>query len=117
VILSANYNDKGLPVEDLQKRWRIEEDVCGLYLVVPTNAAMASVIDDQHLLLGFDHAEDARKTIGVQALFDRFRIVAQSTNPLKLEEKLSAVIDFAREVDFADQLFQESGKGRERVKK
>ncbi len=297
VILSANYNDKGLPIEDQEKRWRIEEDECGPYLVVPTNAAMASVIDGQHRLLGFDHAEDARKdmellcsvyidlpvayqaylfatininqrkvdkslayeqfgynldeepqeswapdklavfftrklnlnpespmyqrikiapldadlvfppvsdghwqvstacvvegllslfsskpqsdrdllhtkslsarhrnilpqdnsplrdyylacddaklwslievylllvkktlwdkatsssyirkTIGVQALFDVFRVVAQSTNPLNLEKKLTTVIASAREVDFADQFFQASGKGRGRVK-
>lgn len=32
VILSANYDDKGLPIQDEAKRWKIEEDKAVLIL-------------------------------------------------------------------------------------
>lgn len=57
-----------------------------------------------------------RKTIGVQALFDVFRVVAQKTDPEKLGDNLSSAIRASRAVDFSDQFFQASGKGRVRVK-
>jgi len=61
VILSANYNDQGTLSDDLDLRWRIETDDCGDHLVIPSGKPMASVIDGQHRLLGFDHAKDERK--------------------------------------------------------
>ncbi len=61
VILSANYNDNGALQENPESRWRIESATCGDYLVIPSDARMASVIDGQHRLLGFDHCREERR--------------------------------------------------------
>lgn len=61
VILSANYDDKGSLVEDESNRWKVETDNCGDYLVIPSPARMASVIDGQHRLLGFDYCMEERR--------------------------------------------------------
>ena len=61
VILSANYNDQGSLIEEELKRWRIETDKCGDFLIIPSAERMASVIDGQHRLLGFDHCDDDRR--------------------------------------------------------
>lgn len=56
------------------------------------------------------------KTIGVQALFDVFRVVALRTPIEDLEPELATVLKSASSIDFGDQFFQASGKGRVRVK-
>lgn len=57
-----------------------------------------------------------RKTIGIPALFDVFRIIALKTPREELEPRLEVVFRAASSVDFADQFFQASGKGRVQVK-
>ncbi len=62
VILSANYINDGVLQEDETKRWRVEKTPSGGFeLVIPTADQMASVIDGQHRLLGFDFCEEKRK--------------------------------------------------------
>lgn len=67
IILAANYINYGELQEDAHDRWRIETGDGGTYrLVIPTNKPMASVIDGQHRLLGFDHCSDDR--LGMELL-------------------------------------------------
>lgn len=61
VILAANYINNGEFQEDPERRWRIESDSCGEIVVVPSGQRMASVIDGQHRLLGFDHCKEERR--------------------------------------------------------
>ena len=60
IILAANYSPVyGLIEEDEDIRWRIEpsdDDDC-LSLVVPQNRKLAPIIDGQHRLFGFSHAD------------------------------------------------------------
>lgn len=62
VILAANYINYGALQEDVSLRWRVEVWTDGSYrLVIPSERAMASVIDGQHRLLGFDYCRAERK--------------------------------------------------------
>jgi DNA phosphorothioation-associated DGQHR protein 1 len=61
IILAANYINYGELQEDPEKRWRIERTDGRYTLVVPTLEKMASVIDGQHRLLGFEHCEPERR--------------------------------------------------------
>ena len=62
VILAANYINFGVLQEDVKLRWRIEaHGDQGYRLIIPTKQAMASVIDGQHRLLGFDYCDPKRK--------------------------------------------------------
>ena len=62
IILAANYIDNGEFQEDDKKRWEIKPVSEKTYkLIIPTSEKMASVIDGQHRLLGFDHCDPARK--------------------------------------------------------
>lgn len=62
IILSANYINEGELQEDTSKRWSVEDKGNGTFeLVIPTSSPMASVIDGQHRMLGFDHCDEARK--------------------------------------------------------
>lgn len=57
-----------------------------------------------------------RKTVGIQALFDLLRFLAQQSGSTISELQLNTVIGASSTVDFADPSFQASGKGRVRVK-
>lgn len=63
IILAANYINYGELQEDETKRWYIEEDGKNCTLVVPTLETMASVIDGQHRLFGFDFCEPERRSM------------------------------------------------------
>ncbi len=64
LILAANYIDDGVFQEDEEKRWRVEQDAhLGWHVVIPSGARMATVIDGQHRLLGFDYCEEERKSM------------------------------------------------------
>lgn len=64
IILAANYIDYGELKEDETNRWRVESvNGAGFQLVVPTSEKMASVIDGQHRLLGFDYCKPERKSM------------------------------------------------------
>jgi DNA phosphorothioation-associated DGQHR protein 1 len=64
IILAANYIDYGELQEDEVTRWRVEStDHSAFHLVIPSAKKMASVIDGQHRLLGFEYCEPARKTM------------------------------------------------------
>ncbi len=56
-----------------------------------------------------------RKTVGIQALFDVLRAVAEKT-PEQLEESLAETLDHSSKLDFGDNFFQASGKGRVRIR-
>jgi len=61
IILAANYIDGGDFQVDASKRWRLESKGSGTRLIIPTMDKMASVIDGQHRLLGFDYCLPQRK--------------------------------------------------------
>jgi len=61
IILAANYINDGELQENPEKRWRIEDSNGSYRLVIPTLEQMASVIDGQHRLLGFDFCKPERR--------------------------------------------------------
>lgn len=62
IILAANYINNGVLQEDPTVRWRVEKNGARCYdFVIPTDKPMASVIDGQHRLLGFDFCRDERR--------------------------------------------------------
>ena len=66
IILAANYVETGELQEDEEKRWKIElvGEKRKIYeLIIPTSEPMASVVDGQHRLLGFEHCDPERKNM------------------------------------------------------
>jgi len=61
IILAANYINYGDIQLDEKKRWKVEKHGSGWQLVIPTPEKMASIIDGQHRLLGFDFAKPERR--------------------------------------------------------
>jgi len=62
IILAGNYIKNGEFQEDENKRWKIIPEKNGAYrLEIPTDSQMASVIDGQHRLLGFDYCDIERR--------------------------------------------------------
>ena len=60
IILSVNYRQDGDYEEDEMLQWHSEKDANGFsYLVIPTEAPLASIIDGQHRLEGFRNVEKA----------------------------------------------------------
>lgn len=57
-----------------------------------------------------------RKTIGVQALFDVLRTLGLRYDRAVLIDKALSVLAAVESIDFADDFFQASGKGRVRVR-
>jgi DNA phosphorothioation-associated DGQHR protein 1 len=65
IILAGNYDSFGNLIENESLRWRIESDECGESLVIPSGGKVASVVDGQHRLLGFDHCQDDRRDMSL----------------------------------------------------
>lgn len=65
IILAGNYDDSGKLIEDEASRWRVGTDDCGEYLVIPSARKVASVVDGQHRLLGFDHCREDRRDMSL----------------------------------------------------
>jgi DNA phosphorothioation-associated DGQHR protein 1 len=63
IILAANYINDGELQENPEKRWRVEESNGRYTLIIPTLDQMASVIDGQHRLLGFDFCKPERQSM------------------------------------------------------
>jgi len=63
IILAANYINYGELQEDSEKRWRVESENGHYTLVLPTLEKMASIIDGQHRMLGFDFCDPARRNM------------------------------------------------------
>lgn len=64
IILAANYINDGEFQEDEDKQWRVENDSnSAWHLVIPSSEKMASIIDGQHRLLGFDYCDTERKSM------------------------------------------------------
>lgn len=61
IILAANYVEYGSLQEDPARRWTVGHDENGVWLTIPTGERMASVIDGQHRLLGFDYCIPERR--------------------------------------------------------
>lgn len=56
IILGANVDEKGDPIDDLELKWQIEKEGGINYLVVPLKKRNARIIDGQHRLRGFDYS-------------------------------------------------------------
>src|SRR5204863_741809 len=52
------------------------------------------------------------KTVGIQALFDILRNIARDAEMRDIPDKANSLFRSASSVDFADPVFQASGKGR-----
>ena len=64
IILAANYIHNGEFQEDAEKRWKIKQVDGNTYeLVIPTSEPMASVVDGQHRLLGFNYCKQERNSM------------------------------------------------------
>jgi DNA phosphorothioation-associated DGQHR protein 1 len=62
IILAANYSEDGHIVEDEKLRWTVEKSDHGLYLVtIPALLKIASIVDGQHRLFGFEHIHNAER--------------------------------------------------------
>lgn len=58
IILGANYDESGNLITDVNERWSIEDVGNGFYnLVIPTGKKLASIIDGQHRVFGFQDSE------------------------------------------------------------
>lgn len=63
IILAANCQPDGEPMElDDSRRWSIDPDD-GVSLTIPTEEKLAAVVDGQHRLYGFEAVSDDRKTM------------------------------------------------------
>lgn len=64
IILAVNYNQEGILEEDDAYRWKVESDANtpGIFwLIIPTPKKLASIVDGQHRLRGFEDASPNRK--------------------------------------------------------
>ncbi len=62
IILAGNYINYGELQEDENARWKIKPGADGTFrLEIPTDKKMASVIDGQHRMLGFDYCDAERR--------------------------------------------------------
>lgn len=62
IILAANWSEDGDIVENEAIRWtlqKVSEDV--FTLIIPTASKLASIIDGQHRLYGFENVDDEKK--------------------------------------------------------
>lgn len=59
IILGANYHEDGNLEESEEKRWHItkNENDSSLFLVIPTEEKLASIIDGQHRLFAFEESD------------------------------------------------------------
>ncbi|GLX65304.1 DGQHR domain-containing protein [Proteus vulgaris] len=57
IILGVNYSSDGTLVTDVAVRWDIEQKDNGFYyLTIPTGEKLASIIDGQHRVFGFENS-------------------------------------------------------------
>lgn len=56
IILGVNYDEEGNLIEDESKRWKVEKEGELYYLIIPTEEKLASIIDGQHRLFGFNNS-------------------------------------------------------------
>jgi DNA phosphorothioation-associated DGQHR protein 1 len=65
IILGANYNEQGQLEEDPNKRWHVKiEDGNNCHrLTIPSRAKLASIIDGQHRLHGFNFADSSKRSM------------------------------------------------------
>lgn len=61
IIIAANYINYGEQQLEEKKRWTVQATGGGYELVIPTGEQMATVVDGQHRLLGFDYCRPYRK--------------------------------------------------------
>lgn len=62
IILGANYTQQGEHVTDDELRWKVKEDSKGVsWLIIPKALKLASIIDGQHRLHGFEYSTDSSR--------------------------------------------------------
>lgn len=58
IILGANYDENGNLITNYNDRWKIVEDGGGRYsLIIPSKKKLASIIDGQHRVFGFENSK------------------------------------------------------------
>jgi DNA phosphorothioation-associated DGQHR protein 1 len=58
IILGANYDEDGNLITNINERWGIEDVGDGFYhLIIPTDKKLASIIDGQHRVFGFQDSD------------------------------------------------------------
>lgn len=68
IILAANYDERGVLVDDDTMRWRVSEENGCLSLTIPENATRASIIDGQHRLHAFNELSASVENADMQLL-------------------------------------------------
>jgi DNA phosphorothioation-associated DGQHR protein 1 len=65
IILGANYRESGELEDNPDFRWRVESEDEGncIQLIIPSATKLAAIIDGQHRLHGFDHANPEKKSM------------------------------------------------------
>lgn len=63
IIIGANVDGNGYPINDMDLRWEVEEDKAtnATFLIVPSPKRNARIIDGQHRLRGFDYSITGRR--------------------------------------------------------
>lgn len=110
IILAGNYDDSGNLIEGTEQRWRIETDECGEYLVIPSCRKVASVVDGQHRLLGFDHCSEERRDmdllcsvyIDLPQAYQAYLFATININQRKVDKSL-AYEQFGYNLDYEEQ--------------
>lgn len=110
IIVAGNYDDSGKLMEEVAHRWRIETDECGDYLIIPSNRKVASVVDGQHRLLGFDHCHEVRRDmdllcavyIDLPQAYQAYLFATININQRKVDKSL-AYEQFGYNLDDEDQ--------------
>ena len=58
IILGANYDEDGNLITNIKERWEVEDVGNGFYyLIIPTDKKLASIIDGQHRVFGFQDSK------------------------------------------------------------
>lgn len=67
IIIAANYNESGVVVdEENEEKWEIKpisNDNTFVNIIIPRGKKLAAIIDGQHRLMAFNHANPERKEI------------------------------------------------------
>jgi DNA phosphorothioation-associated DGQHR protein 1 len=96
IIISANYQEDGLNCQDESLRWRFENNK----LIIPTSQKLASIIDGQHRVFGFQEASpDVRSMqlpcsvyIDLPSSYQAFLFATINSNQKPVDKSLAYIL-------------------------
>ena len=110
IIISANYNQNGLLVDNKNERWKIiETEIKGNYkLIIPKKIKLSAIIDGQHRLSAFEYIKGKNKLKEIELLcsvyfdlpnsYQAFLFATINSNQKKVDRSL-ALEQFGYNVD------------------